>query len=96
MTRIVDFTYTNQVPAMGTHLNESTYSEMIAALRDHGFRDFRTVLPVPYVRYWVPWFRMPASWVAWVERRRWLIGLLHALRYRGQCVGRLEVVLICR
>jgi SAM-dependent methyltransferase len=47
VTRIVDNSYSNRVPAMGTHLNESTNREMIAVLRRHGFRRFRPIARFP-------------------------------------------------
>jgi 2-polyprenyl-3-methyl-5-hydroxy-6-metoxy-1,4-benzoquinol methylase len=46
ITRIVDNTFTGRVPAMGSHLNESSYSELMPQLEAFGFRNIKTVLPL--------------------------------------------------
>lgn len=96
VTRIIDSSYTGRVPSQGTHLNESTYGELIATFRGAGFRDFRTVCPVPKVRFLLPRFRMRPDLLCWIERHRSALGAIHALKLRGRCVARLDVILICR
>jgi len=46
ITRIVDNTFRGLVPAQGSHVNESSYTEMIPLLKSHGFIKPRTVLPM--------------------------------------------------
>ena len=50
VTRIKDFTYTNNLPAMGTHINEMTYTESIKILKSIGFRKFYTYVPIVPIR----------------------------------------------
>ena len=45
ITRIVDNTYSGRVPAQGSHLNESSYTELEPQLEAYGFRNVRTILP---------------------------------------------------
>lgn len=45
VTRIVDNSYCGWVPARGTHINKSTYSELSEKLRAHGFTNLRTIHP---------------------------------------------------
>jgi SAM-dependent methyltransferase len=94
VTRIVDFSQTGRVPAQGTHLNETTHEELLPALAEHGFRDFRTVLPVPGLRDLVPGLRLRPGWLTRVERSPAALGLLRRIRVRGQCVARFGVTLI--
>jgi SAM-dependent methyltransferase len=94
VTGIVDFTHTNRVPACGTHLNESTYSEMIPLLKEHGFRHLRTMLPK--LRTSFPGVRISPSLLTVVEKSPWLLKLMYKVRRNGQCALRSDVVLICR
>ena len=54
ITRILDNTFRGRIAAQGSHLNESSYTEMVPLLETHGFRNARTVLPfgafIPAVR----------------------------------------------
>ncbi len=45
VTRILDNSYTGWTPARGTHINETTYSELASKLRLNGFDDLKTVHP---------------------------------------------------
>ena len=45
VTRIVDNSYCGWVPARGTHINESTYTELSERMRAHGFVNLRTIHP---------------------------------------------------
>jgi 2-polyprenyl-3-methyl-5-hydroxy-6-metoxy-1,4-benzoquinol methylase len=56
VTRIVDFTYTGKTAAQGTHLNESTYTELIPILENHGFKNCGTVCFLPKLkRFLINW-----------------------------------------
>jgi len=96
VTRIVDCSYTNRVAARGTHLSETTYGELIVGLGKFGFARFRTVCPIPKVRFLFAWWRMSPAPLCWVERHMSLIRLLHRVQLRGRCVFRLDVTLIAR
>lgn len=45
ITRIIDNTFRGRIPAQGSHLNESSYVEMVPLLEANGFRNIRTVIP---------------------------------------------------
>jgi hypothetical protein len=47
VTRIIDYSRTGKTRAQGTHLNESTYGDLIPILERNGFQNFRTILPIP-------------------------------------------------
>lgn len=95
ITRIVDFSNTNRVPAMGTHLNETTYAEIIKVLKNYGFTKFRTTFPNVFLRHLVSDFRMSPSLMCWLENSPRIISLLHKLKFRGTCIANLEVTIIC-
>ena len=95
VTRIVDYTYSNKVAACGTHVNESTYAEVLALLKRHGFTKFNTVLPVPRLKFYVPWMRFDASLMSKGENNQFLMHLLYAMRFRGRCFVRLDILLVC-
>jgi 2-polyprenyl-3-methyl-5-hydroxy-6-metoxy-1,4-benzoquinol methylase len=95
ITRIVDFSYTNRTPALGTHLNEPTYTEIIETLKSYGFTNFRTTFPNVYLRHLIPDYRMGMSFMYWLEKSPKVISLLHKLKYKGKCIASLEVTIIC-
>lgn len=96
VTRIIDYTYTGRVRAQGTHLMETSYTELVDRLAAHGFRDFSTVLPIPKLKFILSWMRVPLAPLRFVERHPALLGLIHGVRLRGRCILRLDVTLICR
>lgn len=96
VTRIKDFTNTNRMPAMGSHVNELSYSETISLLDEYGFTNFKTVLPIPRIKYWFPNFRMSPSLLTYIERKSQLLNLLYHVRFGYRCIARLDVTLICQ
>lgn len=96
VTRIVDFTYTGRTPACGTHLNESSYAEMIAALKPAGFEDFRTVVPIPRFDRVAAFVRIPTAPLLCIEKSRAALRFMHAVRWRGRCMAKFGVILIAR
>lgn len=98
VTRIVDCTYSNKIAAMGTHVNESTYSEVIPLLRQHGFKRFHMLfyaLPLPKLRHVFGGMAVSPSILAFVERREWLLRLIYGLRRNGKPIFRFGIMLIC-
>ena len=94
VSRIMDFSYSGETEAQGTHLHESTYAEMTTTLEGHGFRNLKTVLPILKRGLTLGSFRMDASILARVEKSPILMHMLHHLRFREQCLLRLEVIII--
>lgn len=95
VTRIVDFSYTGRICAQGTHLNESTYNDLIPQLVAAGFDDFRTILPIPKLKFLLPNLRMKPDPLRVIENSPTAMKLLHAIRFRGSCIARFGICLIC-
>jgi 2-polyprenyl-3-methyl-5-hydroxy-6-metoxy-1,4-benzoquinol methylase len=96
VTQIVDYSRTARITAQGAHLNESTYTAMIPVLSRHGFKEFKTVFPLPKVKHFFRNARFSPSIMSWTERHPGIIRWLHALKYRGRCMAGFEITLICR
>lgn len=94
VTRIIDYTYTNQVPAMGTHLYESTYSEIVPLLKRNGFGEFKTIVQFPLLTHRLRSIRITPAIYLWLERNPKLLQLLYKIRKANQCLFKLKVVLI--
>lgn len=95
VTRIIDFTCTNKIEAQGTHLNESTYTELIPILKSQGFDDFRTIVSIPKIRHLLYCLRISPSIFLAIERSKLLLNILYSFKFRGRCVAKFEIVLIC-
>lgn len=96
VTRIIDFTCTNRIEAQGTHLNESTYTELIPILKSQGFENFRTIVSIPKIRHLLYFLRIsPAVFMA-IERSKLLMNILYSFKFRGRCLSKFQVVLICK
>jgi ubiquinone/menaquinone biosynthesis C-methylase UbiE len=94
VTRIIDYTYSNKTEAMGTHLNESTYTDMIKLLKSKNFRKIRTIIPIPKLKFIFSGARINASIVSLLENP-FFINILYKIKIKGRCIYRLDVVLIC-
>lgn len=95
VTRIIDYSYTNRIPAMGTHLNEPTYTELVRILQDNGFNRFKTVLPLPKIKYLFPTLRLDPAIMIKIEENSILLKLLHSFKLKSRCMARFDTVLIC-
>lgn len=95
VTRIIDFSYTGKTISQGTHLNESTYGELIPVLAHNGFQDFRTIFPIPKIKYRLAAFRMRPSLLQTIENSPSIIKVLHSIKRRGRCIAGFGVTLIC-
>lgn len=95
VTRIIDFTYTGKTQAMGSHFNESTYNELISLLKEYGFENFKTVFPHTILRHVFRFFRMPASILCKIEKSKFFMKILHGIKYKGRCIAKLELSIIC-
>lgn len=94
VTRIVDLTYSGKTPAMGTHLNESTYTEVIEDLKRHGFSNFKTILPFRRIMYLFSWLRIPSNYFISIERNEALLKILKKIKINGKCFFRFDVIVI--
>ena len=94
VTRINDFSYSGSIPANGTHLNESTYAEVMSDLEAHGFKNIKSLIPHRRIKYAFTWFRFPASVMRYLERSKWYLWLCKNVRYNGQCFMRYPIILV--
>ena len=95
ITRIIDFSGTGITPAIGTHLNETTYIDIINVLSKHGFTNFKTTFPNVYLRHLLPDFRMSPNFMLKIEGSKKLLSLLHKIKINNKCLFSLEVTIIC-
>jgi SAM-dependent methyltransferase len=95
ITRIVDNSFTGKLPAQGSHLNESSYCELVPYLLERGFRQVRTVFPfaafLPALRRW----RVPPWLNQFIERHGILRSALNLARRHGKPVFKNPIILIC-
>jgi len=96
VTRILDYTNCNRTRAMGSHLNELSYTETITLLQKYGFSDFKTILPLRLLKYGFPNLRLDPSFLIHLENHPKLLNLLYLLRFRSRCLLAFDVVLVCR
>ncbi len=95
VTRIIDFSYTGKTKAQGTHLNESTYGEIISVLESNGFRDFRTVLPIPKLKHIMTSLRINPSLLQFIENSPLMLKTMRRIKLHNQCIARFGITLIC-
>ena len=96
ITRIVDNTCTGRVPAQGSHLNESSYSELMPQLEAAGFRNIRTILPFAH---YVPFLRdvRVRPWLnRFIERNQAVRRLMNAVQSGGRPVFKNPIALIAQ
>ena len=96
ITRILDNTFRGRVPAQGSHLNESSYREMVPLLESHGFRNVRTVLPMGA---FVPWARgiRVRPWInRALERSAFLRSLNNVVAAGARPLFKNPIMLVCK
>jgi len=79
ITRILDNTFSGRIPALGSHVNESTYSEIVPHLQKAGFTNIRTVLPLASYFPLIRSLRVTPTInyaLEWTEALRWLTNLI--------------------
>lgn len=96
VTRITDFTYTNRVAAAGTHLNESTYTEIISELGKRGFGEFKTVLPVRKLKNMLPNLRIGTELLVRLENSESLLRLFYRFRALRALAGYFPILIVCK
>jgi len=95
VTRIIDFSYTGKTNAQGTHLNESTYGELIPLLKQHGFQNFRTVLPLSMLKYRLNTYRIRPTFLLGIEKSAFILKFFRTIKRHGQPFFRFDTTLIC-
>jgi 2-polyprenyl-3-methyl-5-hydroxy-6-metoxy-1,4-benzoquinol methylase len=99
ITCIKDNSHTNKMPAQGTHVNETTYSDIIPILQKNGFDNFKTVFPIPRIKYYLRNLRFSSSFLVSIENNVPLMNLLYASKIFGGkkrgCIAHFDLTLIC-
>ena len=96
-TKIIDNTFTGKLASHCVHLNETTFTDVIADLKAFGFSDFQTNIPFiafAKIRDWFPNLRLPASLFAYLENSSFWMRIFRAIKYKGRALFRMEVVII--
>ena len=84
VTRILDDSYSGRTPAQGTHVNETTFGEILASLKAAGFGNFRSLLPTSRSRGHYQSLRLPTRLLAELERIGPLVRRLQAMPKHGR------------
>jgi ubiquinone/menaquinone biosynthesis C-methylase UbiE len=95
ITIIIDSTYTNQIEALGGHLHETTYTELICTLKENGFSSFKTVIPTWPAWHYFSNVRISPRFMQAIENRKYLLNVLYRFNILSILLSRLLVVLIC-
>lgn len=96
VSRIFDNSLTGRFPALGTHLREWSYGELLPLLTGQGFDELRTVLPLARTPGPMCDVRLPASLLVAMERSRPFLRLLRRSSWLARLLVRLRICLICR
>jgi SAM-dependent methyltransferase len=107
-TKIIDATYTNQIEAVGSHLHETTYTELISILKEHGFSSFKTIIPlagfspsfktiIPLagVSHYFPNTRISLRFVQAIENHKYLLNAIYKFKILSMLLSWLQIVLLC-
>jgi 2-polyprenyl-3-methyl-5-hydroxy-6-metoxy-1,4-benzoquinol methylase len=95
VTRIIDYTNTGKIQSQGTHLNESTYTELMPILKDCGFTNFKTVCFIPKLKNLLNNCRISPAFLQAIEKRLLILKLLHNIKLHGRCIAQFGITLIC-
>jgi len=95
VTSIIDDTYTNKIESLGSHLHETTYTELTSILKDHGFSSLKTTIPIARVDYYFPNVRISPRFVQAIENRQYLLSAIYKCNSLSLLLSRLQIVLLC-
>ena len=84
VTRILDDSYSGRISAQGTHVNETTFSEIRPRLAAAGFGRFRSLVPTARSRGHLVRRRVPTRLLAAFERIGPLTRRLQAMQKRDR------------
>jgi SAM-dependent methyltransferase len=95
VTRIIDDTHTNQVRALGGHLTETTYTDVISVLKREGFSSFKTVIPIALVKYCLPTVRISPRIVQSLENNKDALRVIYKFSALPVLLSWLEIMIVC-
>ena len=96
VTRILDFSYSGQTPSQGTHLNETTYSEILSELYTRGYTNIVSPIPFRKIKYLSLGLRFPSRWMLWIENSKRILNFIRKFKINGQTFFRFEVIVIAK
>lgn len=96
VSRIVDFSYSGNINSTGTHLNETTYTDLIHELSKRGYNSIVSPLPFRKLKYLSFWLRFPSKWISKIEQSKRIIKFMQNFKIRGQSFFRFEVIVIAK
>jgi SAM-dependent methyltransferase len=95
ITRILDNTFRGRIPARGSHLNESSYTEMVPLLEANGFRHARTVVPFGTFIPWARGIRIKPWINEWLEASAALRSLTNLVAQNSRPIFKNPIMLVC-
>jgi 2-polyprenyl-3-methyl-5-hydroxy-6-metoxy-1,4-benzoquinol methylase len=98
-TMIRDDSRSGTIMATCAHVNETTYTEVIQELKQHGFKSFKSPLPfvaLSPIRKLFPSFRLNANFYANLERSFVFDKILKKIKINGRSLFRMEVIIIAK
>jgi 2-polyprenyl-3-methyl-5-hydroxy-6-metoxy-1,4-benzoquinol methylase len=95
VTRIIDNSFRGKVPAMGSHLNESSYTELVPVLESYGFSNCRTILPLAAFLPAVSEYRVRPWFNRLIETQGTIRTILNLIRASGKPIFKNPIILIC-
>lgn len=96
ITRIIDNTLTCRLEARGTHLNESTYTEIITLLKKFGFVSFYIPIAMSQIIPILPNIKLNPNYIIFLENNDKLLQLMYKITFKSKCICKLPIILICK
>lgn len=98
ITRIIDNSSSGKTSAMGGHINESTYTEIVNFLKKAGFKNFKTVIPIPKIKHYklLKNIRLGTKWIRIIENNNFLLKLFRSIKIKGRCPVRFSITIVCQ
>ncbi len=95
ITRILDNTFRGRIPPQGSHLNESSYVEMVPLLKANGFHHARTVVPFGAFIPWVRSIRVKPWINQWLEASATLRSVTNFVAKNKRPLFKNPIMLVC-
>ncbi len=89
ITRIIDYSYSGSTPALGTHINESCYTDMFKILKVTGFKRILPCIPIIGLKF-------PIFLFILMERIHIIHTLLINLKFRKKPIYKMPIFLLCQ
>jgi SAM-dependent methyltransferase len=94
VTRIIDNSYSGQIPAEGAHVNEITIRDVLKSLAAAGFGRFRSLLPTARSHGHLPSARIPTRALTMLESVRPIVRALQGMKGRTRMLTAFQINVI--